>query len=807
MADPGLLLRDLDKGTLNRLADILDNTVCGWKKLARTVSSEPRFRFSDKELDSCSLQVLSPEGSPSRRLLGLLSDRACSVGFLLRCLQATEHTEATQYLTHVVMESIRVVQQPQPQSGLEGSRISLSCKAEGPPSLSYQWFKGKDEVTGATASELCLGPLIAQDQGHYICRIHLGDQCVFSQWALVQVIRADSPTPAGGFQPSVTSGLYIQKQPTSHSLCEGDVLVLECVAFGNPPPQYQWYCNKASLPQEKHTRLRINSVTTADRGQYRCRVYNLFQELWSEEVLVEIGPSLSNGPLWGEEQEEPDIGFQASKEKLQCHFYATDKVALLIGNMNYKFHRRLQAPMADVHELANLLRQLDFKVVSLLDLNHREMQCAVREFLLLLDRGVYGLLYYAGHGYENFGNSFMVPIDAPSSYTLDHCLWVQEILHQMQERQTGLNIFLLDMCRKRNMNDEVIPRPGTLKVTANIVFGYATCADAEAYEVCKGNLSNGIFMDFLKQRLLENEKVTVMLDKVAEDMGRCPIARGRQALELRSNLSERRTLSDPIKLLNCEEEYSARTLQWSIAHVLPDSRLLTFECGVRVQLGFAAEFSNIMIIFTRILEKPKNLTLCEARITDLSEDMDIDIKMTNKESPEDTGSLLITLDSFQFPESSSLYTRLCGLQKLQRDLSFTVCLQYQYQEMDEFVEEKKTVSIGKPLVAKLGLHRCPPPPSPLSAPSELQSPDWGFRGSSSSSLGSESTCWSYYSNPGELSCPTTPGTMSLPEETLLERPLPLSENPQDLTSGARYSCDNVNDISVHFQNKMNFSSC
>lgn len=60
-----------------------------------------------------------------------------------------------------------------------------------------------------------------------------------------------------------------------------------------------------------------------------------------------------------------------------------------------------------------------------------------------------GLLYFAGHGYENYGNSFMVPIDAPASYTSEHCLCVQNILTRMQEKETGLNIFLLDMCRKR----------------------------------------------------------------------------------------------------------------------------------------------------------------------------------------------------------------------------------------------------------------------------------------------------------------------------------------------------------------------
>lgn len=73
-----------------------------------------------------------------------------------------------------------------------------------------------------------------------------------------------------------------------------------------------------------------------------------------------------------------------------CLFAATDKVALLIGNMSYWNHPQLKAPMVDVYELTNLLRQLDFKVVSLLDLTESEMRNAVDEFLLLLDKGVYG---------------------------------------------------------------------------------------------------------------------------------------------------------------------------------------------------------------------------------------------------------------------------------------------------------------------------------------------------------------------------------------------------------------------------------
>lgn len=48
-------------------------------------------------------------------------------------------------------------------------------------------------------------------------------------------------------------------------------------------------------------------------------------------------------------------------------------------------------------------------------------------------------------------------------------------------------------------------------------------------------------------------------------MGRCRITRGRQALELRSNLSERRALTDKIQSTDCSVT-SARNLQWAIAH-------------------------------------------------------------------------------------------------------------------------------------------------------------------------------------------------------------------------------------------------
>ncbi|KAM9831402.1 MALT paracaspase 2 [Neosynchiropus ocellatus] len=682
----------LDEKVLDRLSLLLDNATCGWKQLACAASQDPKLCCSESELANCSLRVLSPAGSPGRALLNLLADRACCLMSLVTCLRRINHQEAVTLITTSLMETILITVEPQSQQVAAGATVVLTCRASGPPGLSYQWFKSREEISigSGTTPDLVLGPVTQSDEGHYICRVNHGDNCVFSQWAHVRLLQSADPD-TGMFSslfPGSASGLCFLHQPCSTSVSEGDSLTLECRAVANPPPQYEWYHGAVPLPQSKTPSLIIPCVTTAHRGQYRCKVFNLYHEAWSDRATVSVGPSSVTDASWVEIDRGP----------------ATDKVALLMGNMSYVHHPQLCAPISDVHELANLLRQMDFKVVSLLDLDLMEMHAAVSEFLLLLDEGVYGLLYFAGHGYENFGNSFMVPIDAPTRYTSEHCMCVQNILTQMQEKKTGLNVFLLDMCRKRNPNDSVLVQPGLLKVTSNIVFGYATCADAEAYEVKREDVSNGIFISFLKHRVCEDEKVTFVLDKVAEDMGHCRLTRGRQALELRSNLSERRSLTDQIKTQECCAAYSARNVQWAVAHDLPESRFVEFDCGVKVQLGFAAEFSNVMVIYTRILDQPGEIVSCSAQLTDFPEDVGVNLKKTNQETLIEAGSLCLIKENLPSHDTPVLYTRVQQLQRLERALTFTVCLHYTYSNMDEEVQERKSVSVGKPLVSKLNLH-------------------------------------------------------------------------------------------------------
>lgn len=53
-----------------------------------------------------------------------------------------------------------------------------------------------------SAPELVLCPLSLSHQGHYICRVNHGENCVFSQWAQVRVIHSAGTTPSFPPPPS-----------------------------------------------------------------------------------------------------------------------------------------------------------------------------------------------------------------------------------------------------------------------------------------------------------------------------------------------------------------------------------------------------------------------------------------------------------------------------------------------------------------------------------------------------------------------------------------------------------------------------
>ena len=135
-------------------------------------------------------------------------------------------------------------------------------------------------------------------------------------------------------------------------------------------------------------------------------------------------------------------------------FLATGKFALVIANQNYRHPRcereLLIHPIDDAKLLANTLEKVGFKVTCLVNLTKKEMEASIDGFCNLLQcaPGLYSLFYFCGHGFEEHGKTYLVPIDATADWSSSNTLSAEHVLSNIQHcKTTKLDVLLLDVCR------------------------------------------------------------------------------------------------------------------------------------------------------------------------------------------------------------------------------------------------------------------------------------------------------------------------------------------------------------------------
>eukprot|EP00058_Branchiostoma_floridae_P009540 XP_002595028.1 hypothetical protein BRAFLDRAFT_237417 [Branchiostoma floridae] len=554
------------------------------------------------------MATLQSGGSPSKLLLQDLGRRGKTVRQLISYLEKLQHERALMLLKQE--EQLQITRQPESVSSMEGDTVELKCQAIGFPYPRYQWYHGNREITTGTDSVLRMEEVRPEDAGQYICRIHKvssrdprkPQSYVFTEWVQLTVIPTSNYVFSFEYSPLKTATYaseqyddppHIAVHPSPVRVALNGPVSLSCGARGKPAPFYQWYKDNVLLQGETRREIYYDQAKASDQGVYTCRVWNRVGEVWSQGAQVTVGEYMTGA---------------VCPEKPVERYYATDKVALVIGNQYYRNQDNLEASINDAYTLSNILRnELDFKVVSLTNLDLQDMTNAVQAFCELLNEGVYGVFYYGGHGYENLGQQFMMPIDVPTTYRASDCVCAQMVLKKMQEKSTGLNLLLLDMCRMRycNMHDNSdviswdIERP-----RGNVVFGFATCSNAEAFEV-QGE-RNGIFMSYLKRYITQPLRVTHMLEQVQKGVGQDKQASHVQFPQIMADLREDRTLRDPISFHGHTQEFCVRNQRWAAAHELPEAINICFQsCGVHVKLGFFAEFSNVMVMYLTVLDLGK----------------------------------------------------------------------------------------------------------------------------------------------------------------------------------------------------------
>jgi formylglycine-generating enzyme required for sulfatase activity len=125
------------------------------------------------------------------------------------------------------------------------------------------------------------------------------------------------------------------------------------------------------------------------------------------------------------------------------------RIALVIGNGEYRHGDHLRNPTNDANAIATILQGLDFEVTKGLNLGRDGMENVLFAFEASLNKADAALFFFAGHAIQLKGENYLLPVDANiemEGHLRRRTIGLNDILEIMVSR-TGTNLIFLDACR------------------------------------------------------------------------------------------------------------------------------------------------------------------------------------------------------------------------------------------------------------------------------------------------------------------------------------------------------------------------
>ncbi|XP_040003030.1 carcinoembryonic antigen-related cell adhesion molecule 5-like [Xiphias gladius] len=169
---------------------------------------------------------------------------------------------------------------------VEGSSVNLTCSSDANPAANYTWYKGNQTLHRREA-RLVFGSIQSSDSGAYYCTAEneLGrdtSECVLINVKYAPKLPSVSATPSG-------------------DIVEGSSVNLTCSSDANPAANYTWYKGNQTLLQGPEGFYHFTSISSEDRGFYRCKAENQFGRIHSTSLYLDVQyppklPSVSASP-------------------------------------------------------------------------------------------------------------------------------------------------------------------------------------------------------------------------------------------------------------------------------------------------------------------------------------------------------------------------------------------------------------------------------------------------------------------------------------------------------------------------------
>lgn len=208
---------------------------------------------------------------------------------------------------------------------------------------------------------------------------------------------------------------------------------------------------------------------------------------------------------------------------------ADRRVALVIGNSEYREIPVLKNPDKDAEDVSKTFRLAGFEVFVAKDLTKLQFEEQFRNYLAAADGADLSVVYYSGHGFQIGGENFLIPVDASLKNAADievQAVKLDDVLQQLRAK-SKIQVIILDACRNNPfprkdywLRDQLITAGNTglaqVKSSLNTLIAFATEPGAVAYDGA-GDLSP-FSSAFSRRALAPNQEIRTVMAAVRRDV-------------------------------------------------------------------------------------------------------------------------------------------------------------------------------------------------------------------------------------------------------------------------------------------------
>lgn len=193
------------------------------------------------------------------------------------------------------------------------------------------------------------------------------------------------------------------------------------------------------------------------------------------------------------------VGVLMGAMSLPLSARADQRVALVIGNDNYRNVPKLQKAVNDARAMGDVLKKLGFDVMVAENQTRQGFSQALLAFESRLGKGDTAFFFFAGHGFEITGQNYLLPTDIPAAtagqeeLVRDSAVLADRIVERLQNKGVRSAILVFDACRNNpfeRTGTRALPGGGGLAPMTQLPEGVFSIFSAGPRQTALDRLSN-----------------------------------------------------------------------------------------------------------------------------------------------------------------------------------------------------------------------------------------------------------------------------------------------------------------------------